>query len=66
MYLLQKTNCKGVMYVAKSGSASSYTTSLLRAEKFETYDLAVKNSCVENERPVKLAYVLYYGDSQVL
>jgi hypothetical protein len=49
-YLLKNTETG--KYVAKPGSARSYTTKVENAQTFETREQAVKDSCVENETPV--------------
>jgi hypothetical protein len=41
MYLIKK----GSLYVAKPGSARSYTSSLARARLFTTRDLALSECC---------------------
>ena len=41
-------------YVAKSGAQHSYTSYFKNAEKFETREKALENSCKESEYPVKV------------
>lgn len=52
MWVLKRTS--DGKYVAKTGLPYAYTTSLRTAEKFETKEAAVANSCIENERPVQI------------
>ncbi|KKL64040.1 hypothetical protein LCGC14_2169100 [marine sediment metagenome] len=51
LYVLKKIDG---LYVAKSGSKNSYTTSFTKARKFSTKEEAENNRCIENENIVKI------------
>ena len=59
MWVLKRTNDD--KYVRKSGGQHSYTTSIIHAQKFETEQMAIDNSCVENEYPVRIDTILNKG-----
>jgi len=56
-YILARTD-QGGGYVAVSGSKSSYTRDLRRAQRWPTKEAARDASCVENEVPVPLESLL--------
>lgn len=56
MWVLRRT--KGAGWVAKAGSRGSYTLNLENAQKFNTSEEAVQNSCIENEKPENLENIL--------
>lgn len=47
-------------YVAKTFTGSSYTRSLVLAEKFPTKENAIENSCIENEVPIQINPYEYF------
>jgi hypothetical protein len=52
-YILRRTD-QGGGYVANPGSKSSYTRNPLNAQRFETKEQAIANSCPGNEVPINL------------
>lgn len=48
MYVIKRTD-QGGGYVARSGSASSYTRNIERAQKYDTREEADANRCPDNE-----------------
>lgn len=62
MWVVQRIN--DGKFVAKpeiiSMTGSSYTRSLKNAAKFKSKKDAITNSCVENERPVKIDPYEYF------
>ena len=43
------------LYVAKAGRGSSYTNNIKHAEKYNSKDEAINDSCIESEYPVLIA-----------
>lgn len=61
-WILRRTD-QGGGYVARPGSASSYTKNPLKAQRFATEAAAREASCPENETPVDLnRLVENYGE----
>jgi hypothetical protein len=57
MWVLKRTS-QGGGWVAKPGSRCSYTLNLENAQKFNSSEEAVQNSCIENEKPENLENIL--------
>ena len=52
-WIIKKTDGRGG-YVARPGSASSYTRDLAKAQRFPTREAAERERCLENEQVVDL------------
>jgi len=57
MWVLQRIS-QGGGYVAKPGHTKSYTSRIQYAQKYLTEEEARADSCIENERPVRIEYVI--------
>jgi hypothetical protein len=49
MYIIKRTEKDGGGYVAKEGSAHSYTHDMSKARTFKTLEEAERNRCPDNE-----------------
>jgi hypothetical protein len=59
MYAIKKGN----LYVkAEKGQKTPYTSNADKAALYATYEEALKDSCVENERVVEMRRVVTYTD----
>lgn len=53
-YAIKRFDCDGGGYVAPAGNPSSYVRELQRARTFASLEAAVRETCLENERVVRV------------